>query len=65
MKRRAGKKIKEFRLAKGLTQTELAEMSGVSAAGLSYIESGQRSPTEDTLNKIALALGLPPAIFLS
>ena len=37
--------LKEIRNKKGLTQTELAEMVGVSRNTISSIETGQFSPT--------------------
>ena len=44
--------LKEIRAAKGLSQTELAEMVGVSRNTISSIETGQFSPTA----KLALIL---------
>jgi len=41
-----------------LTQSELAEMSGVKQATISKMENGKVKPTSDTLNKLMLALGL-------
>lgn len=45
-------KLKEIRAAKGLSQTELAEMVGVSRNTISSIETGQFCPTA----KLALIL---------
>lgn len=47
-------RIKEVRMEKGLSQTELAEMVGVSRNTISSIETGQYSPTA----KLALILSL-------
>lgn len=44
--------LKEFRKAKGLSQTQLAEMVGVSRNTISSIETGQFYPTA----KLALIL---------
>ena len=53
-----GIKIKERRIAAGISQEELAEMSGVSRTTISAIESGKaRSTTTKTLQNIAHALG--------
>lgn len=50
-------RIKDVRKARGMTQVELAERSGMSQAGLSRIEGGvDLSMTADTLVKIARAL---------
>ena len=45
-------RLKEIRAEKGLSQTELAEMVGVSRNTISSIETGQFSPTA----KLALIL---------
>ena len=53
-------KIKEKRTEKSMSQTELAEQSGVSRAIISKLESGEEVvTTTDTLMKIANALGCP------
>lgn len=36
----------------------LAEFSGLSQAGITHIETGQRWPSADTIEKIAKALGI-------
>lgn len=52
--------IRELRLKKGWTQTELARRAGVKQGVLSYIESGKtKHPRSDTLVAIAGALGVP------
>jgi transcriptional regulator with XRE-family HTH domain len=53
-----GRNVRRFRLAKGLTQEDLTEASGVSQQYISELERGARNPTIDTLAKIALALGV-------
>ena len=55
-----GKRIKELRLARNLTQEQLAELVDVGAASLSKIEIGMYHPTGDNLEKIAQALGVEP-----
>lgn len=52
-----GDRITEARKQKGLSQAELAKRSGLSQAGISYIEKGLRSPSSDTLELLASALG--------
>lgn len=51
--------IVRIRQGKGWTQERLAFNADVSKAGLCTIESGQRSPTVKTLEKIAEALKVP------
>jgi len=53
-----GKRIKELRNKKGLTQEELAELVGVGERNLSKIECGNNFVTADTLSKILMALDL-------
>lgn len=52
-----GYKIKEVREARGMTQEELSEKSGVSRGTISALENGtERTTTTKTLVKIANAL---------
>lgn len=52
-----GKRIKDFRIKKGLTQAKLSELIDKTPTYMSYIESGIKSPSLDTLILIANALG--------
>ena len=53
-----GRKIAEFRLQKGMSQSQLAESIGKdSANAISYFESGARKVSIDDLIKIAKVLG--------
>jgi transcriptional regulator with XRE-family HTH domain len=56
---RVGSRIRQLRENRGVTQAELQKKSLVSRSYLSRIESGQMTPSLGTLEKIALALGLP------
>lgn len=51
-----GKRIKELRLKKKLTQEQLAEMIGVGERNLSKIECGNNFITSNTLSQLLLAL---------
>lgn len=52
-----GYKIKEVREAKGMTQTELARISGISRVTISALENGVvKNTTSKTLLKLAEAL---------
>lgn len=46
----------DVRIAKGYSSEKLAEKSGVSSSAINYIENGKRSPSLDTLSKLAKAL---------
>lgn len=52
------KKLKEVRIKKGITISELSEKSGVSERYLRFIEKGERNPSLKTANAIANALGV-------
>jgi DNA-binding XRE family transcriptional regulator len=54
-----GKKIKELRETKGLTQDQLAGAAGLLRPNLARFEAGKHRPTMDTLEKIAAALKVP------
>lgn len=49
--------IKDRRVAKGMTQGELARLIGVSAPAIAQWERGDTNPTADKLPAIAAALG--------
>lgn len=53
-----GKKIREFRESKKLTQAQLGKMLGVSQALIGQWETGKRKPKYETLEKIASVLGV-------
>lgn len=50
--------LREIRKQKGLTQKELAKLSGVSVAYISMLELQKRSPTVFVLVNLARALGV-------
>ena len=50
------RQIIKFRLAKKLTQSELAEKAGVKQAYIARLESGTANPTVESLSKVADAL---------
>ena len=55
-----GKTIKKMRENKGLTQEVLSGLAGLDRTHYSKIERGLRSPTIETLFKIADALDIEP-----
>lgn len=54
-----GEKLRQLRLARGLSQEELAFGSGVHRTYLGGIERGKRNPSLKNLAAIAKALGVP------
>ena len=56
--------IIQKRLAKGLTQKELAEKVGTKQSAISRFESGTYNPTLSFLEKVASALGTKVSIAL-
>lgn len=52
-KKLLGKRIKEIRKSKGLTQEQLSEMIDIETSSLSGIESGRFFPSLHVLEKIA------------
>jgi transcriptional regulator with XRE-family HTH domain len=53
-----GKNVRQIRLQKGLSQTDLKSISGVGQDSISGIESGKHRPRPSTLRKLAAALGV-------
>ena len=58
LKKNIGKRIKELRKKRGLSQEKLAELVGIEQNTLSYIETGNNFCTAETLEKIIIALGI-------
>ncbi len=58
------KRLKEARLAKGLTQERLAELSGVHSKAIAKYETCVIIPTAETLKKMAEALEVSADYFL-
>lgn len=53
-----GENIKHHRKENGLTQEELGALIGISGVAIMRYEKGQREPKQETLMKIAKALGV-------
>ncbi|WP_417361838.1 DUF4870 domain-containing protein [Galbibacter sp.] len=54
------KRIKELRTQKGITQEELAEISGLSLRTIQRIENNETVPRGDSLKRLAIALNTTP-----
>lgn len=59
----AGAAIRELRRSRDIAIEDMAQMSGISAMGLSYLERGLRKPRKDTIQKLEMALGLPSGTY--
>jgi transcriptional regulator with XRE-family HTH domain len=57
-----GAKIRELRLAAGISQRALARRAGTTQAAVSLIERGHTSPTWETVEALLLALGYEPSL---
>lgn len=55
-----GERIRAIRKAKGLTQQQLAELSGLDDAYIGSLERGERNFSIDTLEKIVTGLKISP-----
>lgn len=55
----SGIQLKERRLAAGLTQRELARLSGIAQPNIAAYESARRTPRPETLRQIEAALTTP------
>ena len=55
-----GRKIKEYRKKKNLTQAQLAELVNVDDKHISCIESGKNFPSPDLIERLATSLDVEP-----
>ena len=60
-----GRIIHRVRKDRGLTQQDLAEMTGLSKAVIRRYEFGDRSPSWDGFLRIARACDMPPSMLMS
>lgn len=56
-----GERVRQRRIANGLTQQQLGEKVGVTGATIHRIESGKHATRVDTIHQIAKALHTEPA----
>lgn len=59
-----GQRVREARLAAGLTQEALAEAAGLHPTFISNVERGYRVPTVATLLRLAGGLDVPPGVLV-
>ena len=53
-----GRRLRSFRVAKGMSQEKLAQKSGLHPTYIGQVERGEKNITVDTLAKIAAGLGI-------
>ena len=56
---RLGARLRELRLAAGLTQAELARRTGIHRPNIARVEAGRHTPSLETLSRMATAIGVP------
>ena len=56
---RFGKKIRQLRTQRGLSQMQLAERVGMAAAFLSRVEAGEKEPCLGTIQALSEGLKVP------
>lgn len=54
-----GARLRELRLAAGLTQAELARRTGIHRPNIARVEAGRHTPSLETLARLAAAIGVP------
>ena len=58
-----GKRTRELRRAKGMTQADLAEASGLARSYIAELETGRRNPRLPALEKLLVGLDVSPREF--
>jgi DNA-binding XRE family transcriptional regulator len=53
-----GQRIRELRLAAGLTQAELARRTGIHRPNIARVEAGRHTPSLETIARLASAIGV-------
>jgi DNA-binding XRE family transcriptional regulator len=62
---RLGARLRELRLAAGLTQAELARRTGIHRPNIARVEAGRHTPSLETLARLATAIGVSATHVLS
>lgn len=62
--RRFADRLREIRLSRGMTQSDLSRIGNVTASYLSRLEAGKVAPGIDMVERLAVVLGIPPADLL-
>jgi transcriptional regulator with XRE-family HTH domain len=64
IKYKVGQQIREARKAKGLTQKELGALMGLSESVVNKYEAGKQNLSLETVQKVALALGMDLSVMI-
>jgi DNA-binding XRE family transcriptional regulator len=62
---RLGARLRELRMAAGLTQAELARRTGIHRPNIARVEAGRHTPSLETLARLATAIGVPTTSVLA
>lgn len=65
LRKQFGKRLREIRQDRGLSQEELAEILDCSVDFLSMVERGISAPSFDTLEKISKKLKIPVSVLFA
>jgi transcriptional regulator with XRE-family HTH domain len=65
LRARFGRRVRELRKARGLSQEQLAEKADLHYTYVGGIERGERNPALVNIGRIAAALGVSPAELFS
>jgi len=65
IKKKFGARLFQMRTKAGMTQAQLAEKTNLSIDSISRMERGERAPSFESLEKIAIALKSDPADLLN
>lgn len=65
LKQTVARNVRTLRIQRGYTQKELSKLAGIYRNYTGMIEREERSPTVDTLEKIATALKVAPVALMT
>ena len=65
LRRIVAQNLRRLRQDCGLTQEELADLAGLNRNYIGMVEREENAPTVDTLEALAKALKVAPAVFLT
>ncbi len=57
--------VRQFRLARGWSQEDLAKLADIAQSAVSFIENARGGQTTETIDKLAEALSVAPAMLLT
>lgn len=60
LQEKVGKRIKEIRVEKKITQQELADLCGIEPSNMSRLEAGRANATLSTIEIVSKNLGVEP-----